>query len=155
MDGRPDSSDPVTALRQAYAGMGFGGSGDGALLDLFGQAEDQVDAMAACRREAVGWQVVDLVSGGRYRSRELAAADLFGAIPGHWQVTRVEPADVRRRGDVVVVTGHIFCRPPRSWEQMALPFAHVWTFVHGRVAKVRSYLEGIELRRLEREQPDA
>ena len=154
MSGQPDTAaDPIAALRRAYAGMGFGRHDD-ALVELFGQDEPAGDAQTAPRGAPALWQVIDLVGGGRYRSRALAADDLFGAIPGHWQVTRVETADVRRRGDVVVVTGRIFCRPPRSWDQMGLPFAHIWTFVHGRVAKVRSYLEGIELRRLEREQPD-
>ncbi|HMK93257.1 MAG TPA: hypothetical protein VK576_09680 [Thermoleophilia bacterium] len=144
--------DPVAVLRRAYAAMGFGRRDD-ALLELFGQDEPRVDGRLEPRRGPVLWQVVDLVGGGRYDSRTLAADDLFGAIPGHWQVTRVETADLRRHGDVVVVTGRIFCRPPRSYDQMGLPFAHIWTFVHGRVAQVRSYLEGIELRRLERAEP--
>ena len=153
MSVRPDTlNDPVAVLRRAYASMGFGRSDD-ALLELFGQGDRPSAAGIEARRGPALWQVVDLVGGGRYRSRTLAADDLFGAIPGHWQVTRVETADLRRRGDVVVVTGRIFCRPPRSWDQMGLPFAHIWTFVHGRVAQVRSYLEGIELRRLERGEP--
>jgi len=152
----------TAALRRAYLAMGFGS--DDPVRALFEQAagEPAVDAQTepgvaaetGAGETGAAWQVVDLVGGGRYRSRDLAADDLFGAIPGHWEVTRVEPVDLKRSGDAVVVTGRIFCRPPGgSWEQMALPFAHIWTFARGRLVKVRCYLEGIELRRLERLSP--
>jgi len=160
----------TTTLRRAYATMGFGGRRT--VLELFGQTDDahadvprdSADASPPSDKDVSGgesvgdsdrarravWQVVDLVGGGRYSSRTVAADDLFGGIPPHWEVTRVEPTDLKRHRDVVVVTGRIFCRPPGSWEVTALPFAHIWTFLQGRVVKVRSYLEGIELRRIER-----
>ena len=158
MAGRSDSTEDslTAALRRVYASMGFG-SGH-TVRELFEQTGAESagpdESAVGAGRTGADWQVVDLVGGGRYRSRELAADDLFGAIPGHWEVTRVEPADLKRSGDAVVVTGRIFCRPPGgSWEQMALPFAHIWTFARGRLVRVRCYLEGIELRRLDRLTP--
>jgi len=50
---------------------------------------------------------------------------------------------------VDAVTGHILCRPRgmRSFDLCRVPFAHVWTLRDGQAVRVRSYLDGIELRR--------
>lgn len=123
--------------------MGFGARTEA--LHLFGQDDDD--------DEGASWVVVDLIGGGRYAAREKAVDDLFGGIPGTWEVTRIETRQVKETGDKVVVTGHIVCRPRGSWEQTRIPFAHVWTFAQGRVVGVRTYLEGVELRRIERLAP--
>jgi hypothetical protein len=127
-------------LGTAYRAMGFGAHRT--VLQLFGQ--DGTD------RRDTGWEVVDRIGGSRYASRRVVAEDLFGGIPSTWEVTRVETASIKESGDRAVVTGHIFCRPSGSWDQMAIPFAHIWTFLRGDVVRVVMYLEGVELRRIER-----
>jgi hypothetical protein len=130
-------SDAAHRLRRAYraVGLGIGES----MLRLFGQDGG--------RRPS--WWVVDLVSGQRGRAREVVAEDLFGSIPGHWEVTRVEATSFRARAGRVVVTGHICCRPRgvRSFDLCQVPFAHVWTLREDEAVRVRSYLDGVELRR--------
>ncbi len=48
----------------------------------------------------------------------------------------------------VVVVGHIDCRPRGSWDVVSIPFAHIWTVVHGKVVSVLSYLDAIEIERV-------
>ncbi len=131
------SEDESHIVGRAYRGIGLG-VGD-AMLRLFGQGGGR-------RPE---WAVVDLVSGARGRPRPVVAEDLFGTIPPHWEVTRVEPFALRARDGQVVATGHICCRPRgvRSFEVCEVPFAHVWTLRGGEAVRVLSYLDGIELRR--------
>lgn len=121
----------------AYRAIGLG-VGEG-MLRLFGQGSGRTTA----------WFVVDLVSGERGRARAVAAEDLFGSIPGHWEVTRVETAAIRVEDGRVIVTGSILCRPRgvRSFDLVRVPFAHVWTLREGEVVRVLSYLDGVELRR--------
>jgi len=124
-------------LRNAYRGVGLGlGTG---MLRVFGQD---------CGRRPT-WSVVDLVSGERGRSREVVAEDLFGSVPDHWEVTRVEATTVRGRDECVVVTGHILCLPRgvRSFDLCHVPFAHIWTMRGGEALRVLSFLDGIELQR--------
>ncbi len=135
------SVEMLTALRNGYRAIGLG-VGD-AMLRLFGQGTAAGDESARPR-----WQVIDLNSGRRGRTREIVAEDLFGSIPSHWQVTQVEPQSFRPEEDAVVVTGHILCRPPGRmgiWEIVRVPFAHVWFIRDGQAVRVRSYLDGIEL----------
>lgn len=129
--------DETRVLRNAYRGVGLG-VGEG-MLRLFGQGRGRQPA----------WAVVDLVSGETGRARAVVAEDLFGSIPSHWEVTRVETAAVRARDERVVVTGHICCRPRgvRSYDLCRVPFAHVWTLHGGEAVRVLSYLDGVELRR--------
>lgn len=131
------SRDLVSPIRNGYRAVGLG-IGD-AMLRLFGQST---------ARRAVWW-VCDLESGGRGRARRVAAEDLFGSIPPQWEVTRVDASSFRAWDDCVVVTGHICCRPRglRSFELCRVPFAHVWTMRDGEAIRVRSFLDGIELRR--------
>jgi hypothetical protein len=129
--------DHGSLLRRAYRSVGLG-VGD-AMLRLFGQGAEGGPT----------WTVVDLVSGQRGRSRTVVAEDLFGSIPEHWEVTRVETDSVRAGEAHVVVTGHICCRPRgmRSFDLCRVPFAHVWTMRGAVAVRVISYLDGIELRR--------
>jgi len=131
------SADHAFLVRRAYRGIGLG-VGD-AMLRLFGQGPGGGST----------WTVVDLVSGQRGRPRPVVAEDLFGSIPDHWEVTRVETDSVRAGEAQVVVTGHICCRPRgmRSLELCRVPFAHVWTLRGAEAVRVLSYLDGIELRR--------
>ena len=131
------SADHALLVRRAYRGIGLG-VGD-AMLSLFGHG-------AGARST---WSVVDLVSGQSGHPRPVVAEDLFGSIPGHWEVTRVETDSVRASDAGVVVTGHICCRPrgARSIDLCRVPFAHVWTLRGAEAVRVLSYLDGIELRR--------
>ena len=133
-----DDADAAQALRDAYRAVGLG-VGD-AMLRLFGQGSAGTAA----------WVVVDLVSGGRGRAREPAAEDLFGSIPAHWEVTRVEPRTLVSHRDRVTVTGHVCCRPRgvRSFDLCRVPFAHVWTLRLGQAVSVVSFLDAVELRRV-------
>jgi hypothetical protein len=131
------ATDLTELVRNAYRAIGLG-VGD-AMLRLFGQGEGRSPA----------WSVVDVTSGQAGRSRPVAADDLFGSIPPHWEVTRVEPATVRVEDRHVIVTGHILCRPRgvRSFDLVKVPFAHVWTLEGEEAQRVFSYLDGVELRR--------
>ncbi|HOT24184.1 MAG TPA: hypothetical protein PLB30_07735 [Thermoleophilia bacterium] len=131
------SAGGIETVLEAYRSVGLG-VGD-RMLRLFGQGEG--------RRPV--WTVVDIVSGARGRARDVVAEDLFGGIPPHWEVTRVETRTVRGRAGRVVVTGLICCRPRgvRSFDLCRLPFAHVWTLRDGEAVRVLSYLDGVELRR--------
>lgn len=140
MSARSDAvipEDGTHILSRAYRSVGLG-VGD-AMLRLFGQGRG--------RRPV--WAVVDLVSGQTGRARAVVAEDLFGSVPAHWEVTRVETEAIRARDDRVVATGHICCRPRgvRSFDLCRIPFAHVWTLRDGEAVRVLSYLDGVELRR--------
>jgi ketosteroid isomerase-like protein len=126
----------LTMLRDGYRAFGFGAPE--AVLRLFDQHVPGREAQ---------WFVRDVTSTTRYRPRDVVADDLFGSIPPHWQVVRVVPFRFEGRGDRVVVTGHIRCRPRGSWDVMSVPFAHIWTVARGKVVSVLSYLDGIEIER--------
>jgi hypothetical protein len=134
------STDMLVAIRSGYRAIGLG-VGD-AMLRLFGQGS----ASEVTRRSR--WLVVDLSSGHSSRGRDVAAEDLFGSIPPHWQVTRVEPRSITPEDGAVVVTGHILCRPKGRtgiWDMVRVPFAHIWYLRDGEAVRVRSYLDGIDL----------
>jgi hypothetical protein len=96
----------------------------------------------------VCWVVVDLVGSGRPAlSREVVAHDLLGSIPPHWEVVGVETDRWVQRGRSIVVTGHVRARPQGGWDVVRLPFGHTWRVAGDHVESVRSYLDGIEVRR--------
>jgi hypothetical protein len=130
------ASEAIDLLRNAYYAFGFGLPV--AALDLF----DQLPG-----RRRAKWLAHDLYH-RRRDDRELPAADgLFANIPASWEVTRVAPESMKQDGDVVIVTGHVFCRPKGAWTTTSLPFAHVWTLCRGKAIRVFNCLDGIELRR--------
>jgi len=79
---------------------------------------------------------------------ELASADLF-SLPSSWEVMRVVVHNLMPKRDIVTVTGAVFCRPRGSWETMRLPLLHVWTMCADRALRFESYLDGIELNRID------
>ncbi len=133
------ASEAVDLLRNAYYAFGLGLPT--AALDLF----DQLPGGSRAR-----WLAHDVYR-RRGPDRELAAADgLFVNIPTSWEVTRVAPESMKEDGDVVIVTGHVFCRPKGGWgTTTSLPFAHVWTLCRGKAVSVLNCLDGIEMRRQE------
>ena len=115
--------------------------------------------MARTEPDRTGGRDPEFISSGRPTSvsgrftaqrRDVVAEDLFGSVPSHWEVTRVEATAVRDRDEHVVVTGHILCRPRgvRSFDLCHVPFAHIWTMRGGEALRVLSYLDGIELQRM-------
>jgi hypothetical protein len=83
---------------------------------------------------------------------EVAAYDLFGGEMQGWEIVRVEPNDFVQRADRIIVTGHVFWRPKRGRNTLPVPFVHIWTLRGRRAVRVLSYLDGIELSRVEGEQ---
>ncbi len=85
-----------------------------------------------------------------FGAEELSNDELF-VMPPNWEVTRVVVRDLRgsltKRGEVVSVTGHFYCRPHGSWGNERLPFLHLWTMCAGRALHFESFLDGVELRR--------
>jgi hypothetical protein len=132
------ASEAIDLLRNAYYAFGFGLPV--AALELF----DQLPGRRRAR-----WLAHDVYR--RSSDRELPAADgLFANIPPSWEVTRVMPESMKQDGDVVIVTGHVFCRPKGGWTTTtSLPFAHVWTLCRGKAIRVLNCLDGVELRRQE------
>lgn len=132
----PVDDQTLRMLREGYRAFGFGAPEP--VLRLFDQHVPGDEAR---------WTVREVTSTTRYHPRDVVADDLFGSIPPHWQVIRVEPSRFEQRGDRVIVMGHIKCRPRGSWDVTSVPFAHIWTVVRGKVVSVLSYLDGIEIRR--------
>lgn len=129
--------DIIELLTRGYRSLGFGVDSD--VLRLFDQRVEG---------DTVRWVVVEYVSGGRETAtREVVAHDLLGSIPQHWEVAGVDTQSWRRQGDTIVVTGHIRVRPRGGWDVLPLPFAHIWKVAGDKVVSVRSYLDGIEVRR--------
>jgi hypothetical protein len=97
-------------LRDGYRAFGLGAPE--AVLRLFDQHVPGGEAQ---------WVVREVTSTARYRARDVVAEDLFGSIPPHWQVVGVVPFRFQERGDRVIVTGHIRCRPGGGWDVMPCP----------------------------------
>ncbi len=87
------------------------------------------------------------------KATEFSSRELF-TLPPAWDVMRIVVRNVRgervKRGDVVSVTGHVYCRPRGSWATDRFPFLHVWTMCAGKVLRFESYFDGLELRRMGR-----
>lgn len=128
--------DPLAVLREGYLAFGLGTPP--AVLRMFDQPGVG---------ERQGWSVREVMSTVRYPARPVVADDLFGGLPSHWEVTRVEPETFQEEGDRILVTGHFRCRPKGGWEVLRLPFAHIWTILQGKVVSVVSYVDGIEIER--------
>jgi ketosteroid isomerase-like protein len=124
-------------LRRGYRAFGVGSGSD--LLALFDQ-----DVEGGRATWDVGGPRSRLVT----RAGTPAAYDLFGDETG-WEIVRVEANDFTERGETIIVTGHVFWRPRGGWEIVPAPFCHIWTLRGGRPVRVLSYLDGIELRRVE------
>ena len=129
--------DVVELLRRGYRALGLGAERD--VLAMFDQTVEGGD---------VRWVVVEMTGSGRpAATREVVAHDLLGSIPSHWEVVGVQVERWQRRGDRIVVIGHIRTRSRGGWDVESLPFAHIWRVAGDRVESVRGYLEAIELRR--------
>ncbi len=86
------------------------------------------------------------------KADELSSGVLF-ALPPTWEVMRAVVRNQRggfsKEGELVSVTGHLYCRPRGSWRSDRFPFLHVWTIRAGTAIRFESYFDGLALRRLE------
>jgi hypothetical protein len=126
-------------IKRGYRALGLGADDD--VLAMF----DQLGS------EPAAWVVYELGAfSSRHPAGEVAAMELFGGLPPHFEVIGVEPHtwSMNRRQTRLTVAGHFRVRVRGSWEVLVLPFSHIWDIVGGRVVKVYSLLDGVELRRL-------
>jgi hypothetical protein len=131
--------DSLELIRRGYRSLGLGA--DNNVLAMF----DQLGLQPA------HWAVRNMSAFGRYHpAHDVAAMDLFGGIPSHYEVVGVDPQSwkVNRRETRLMVSGQYRVRPRGTWEVVALPFAHVWYLAGDHVDRVVSLLDGVELRRL-------
>ncbi len=126
----------IETLRAGYGAYGLGAAE--AMLAMFDRDS----------RGGAEWNVGHQQSPVVARA-QLAPYDLFGGEDDRWDIVRVEPKDFERRADRIIVTGHVFWRPRRGWHTVAVPFLHIWTLRERHPVKVVSYLDGIELCRVE------
>ena len=131
--------DVLELIRRGYAALGFGADND--VLAMF----DQLGA------EPSRWMVYSASDiPHSFPAHEVAAMELFGNLPAHFEVTGVQPESWRldRKRRHLTVSGHYRTRPRGTWEALSLPFVHVWWIGSGRVERVLSVIDGVELRRL-------
>jgi hypothetical protein len=131
--------DAEELIKRGYRALGLGAADD--VLAMF----DQPDA------EPANWVVYDLVAfGGRHPAGDIVAMELFAGLPSHFAVIGVEIRSwtMNRRRTKLIVIGRYRVRVRGGWEVLALPFTHLWHIPSGRVEKVVSVLDGLEIRRL-------
>jgi len=84
------------------------------------------------------------------RAPELSNHELF-ALRDTWEIMRVVARDVTgqqtKRGDLVSVGGDLYCRRRGSWDNVRLPFFHLWTMCDGKALRFENLLDDTELRR--------
>jgi hypothetical protein len=125
-------------IKRGYRALGLGSDDD--VLAMFDQASG----------ESAGWVVCEMGAfGRRYPASDVVALELFGGLPSHFEVIGVEPRiwTMNRRQTILTVAGHYRVRARGSWDVLALPFTHIWDISGGRVERVTSLLDGVELRR--------
>jgi ketosteroid isomerase-like protein len=126
-------------IKRGYRALGLGADDD--VLALF----DQLGG------EPADWAVYEMGAFGRSRpAGDVVAMELFGGLPSHFEVIGVELRtwSMNRRRTTVTVIGRYRARVRGTWEVLALPFTHIWHIPNGRVDKVVSLLDGVEIRRL-------
>jgi len=126
-------------IKRGYRALGLGADDD--VLAMF----DQLGGAPA------EWVVYELGAFGRHHpASDVVAMELFGGLPSHFEVIGVEPRNwsMNRRQTRLTVIGRYRVRLRGSWEVLVLPFTHIWDIPGGRVEKVASLLDGVELRRL-------
>jgi len=132
--------DGLECIRRGYNALGFGADRD--VLAMF----DQLG------REPARWVMRDTVPPGFQVTPcgDIVAMDLFGHLPPQYEVIGVSPEkwEYSERHACLVVSGHVRVRPRGGWDVVVLPFVHIWSFAEGRVQKVVSFLEGVEVMRL-------
>jgi len=147
----------VEGLKRLYRGLGlgfpdearrlFGGAGSGGDASMGGGGDPKTRAQAGGGR----WCLSELGRTVRcLEATELSDRELF-YLPGSWEVIRVVArslsARATRRGDLVTVFGDMYCRPHGTWENVRIPFHHVWTLCRGRALQLENALDATALTR--------
>jgi ketosteroid isomerase-like protein len=131
--------DAEELIKRGYRALGLGAADD--VLAMF----DQLGS------EPPLWVVYEMGAfGGRHPASAVVAMELFAGLPSHFEVIGVEPRtwSMNRRQTKLTVIGRYRTRVRGSWEVLALPFTHIWHVSSGRVERVVSLLDGVEIRRL-------
>jgi len=131
--------DAEELIKRGYRALGLGADDD--VLAMF----DQLGGEPAL------WVVYEMGAfGGRHSASAVVAMDLFAGLPSHFEVIGVELRtwSMNRRRTKLTVIGRYRTRVRGSWEVLALPFTHIWHVPSGRVERVVSLLDGVEIRRL-------
>lgn len=130
--------DAQELIKRGYRALGLGADDD--VLAMF----DQLGS------EPADWAVYEAGAFGRRRpASDVVAMELFGGLPSHFEVIGVELRtwSMNRRGTKLTVIGRYRARIRGTWEVLALPFTHIWHVPGGRVDRVVSLLDGVEIRR--------
>lgn len=79
------------------------------------------------------------------------SSDRLFVLPRYWELTRVTVDKVvgrqTKRGYVVRVKGHFYCRVRGDSDVEEFPFLHMWTMLGGRALRLESFFDGLEFRR--------
>jgi hypothetical protein len=127
-------------IRRGYHAIGPGSPRD--VLALFHQ--DQATPPE--------WVVRDWSLKGRLREpQETVALDLFPAASEGFELIGVELRswDFHESRARLVIGGRYRTRMRGSWDVVALPFIHIWSFAGDQVESVTDYLGGLEVLRRE------
>jgi len=133
--------DDLERLRDFYHafGLGFPPAGDALFGD--GDTGEPGDWQVSRRGHKLGYM----------RASEVSTDELFALAPA-WEIMRVVVHTFERartkRGDVVTVGGHLYCRPRGSWGNERFAFLHIWTLCAGKALRFEDLLEGLELTRM-------
>ncbi len=92
------------------------------------------------------WRVACGVIAPSVRPADDLPGDLL-QLPSGWGFDRFEIREIRSANDRIVVVGACLCRPSEKAKPVKVPFLHVWYMRGGRVERVESRLNFVELRR--------
>jgi uncharacterized protein len=110
-------------------------------------ARKDVDAfLAALDPEVELFQSDELPWGGTYHGRE-GALEFLQRLTGHVETT----VDVRQfivASDRIVEVGYSRGRTMQGATEFEIPEVHVWTMRDGKVIRVESYLDSVQMRRV-------
>lgn len=136
---QPVDEAELDGLRSVYAALGMGFPAQASRL--FG-GEDPAAEGRWCLKH-MGRTIRCL------RTPDLSDRELF-VIPIGWEVIRAVATSLTgrrgKRGDQITVFGEMHCRPRGTWENVAIPFQHVWTLCAGRALRFENIVDATVLR---------
>lgn len=81
---------------------------------------------------------------------DLSSREFF-YLPHDWEVIRVVAHSLsarrKKRGEQITALGEMYCRPRGTWENIRIPFQHVWTLCGGRALLFENLLDATDLTR--------
>jgi ketosteroid isomerase-like protein len=110
-------------------------------------ARGDVEAVMAAMDPEVAWVTPPTLpwSRGRYHGRD-GLAEYFDGFLTALADARVEPEEFLDAGERIVVLGHERARGAESGRRFAARFAHVWTVIDGRVARMEGVVDTATIR---------